>query len=140
MMFAATRWASYSKRLFNDGACPIVNCKSTDSCEGRLTVNDGSINPQSYTGVLWSVSAPTGWSGDRYNKQFIVQPTTGVLKLTGETGPNGCYDIFWRADIANVTGVAHGQFYGVQVVLNALGETGPHHTADLAIQVLDHYK
>ena len=138
--FSSTRWASYAKRLFNDGPCPTLYCKSTDSCEGRLSIYDAQFNPSSYTGAVWSVSAPTGWSGDRYDKQFIIQPITGALKLSGETGPGGSYDIFWRVDVAGITGAVHGAHYGLQIATNVLGETGPHSTADLVIKVQDHYK
>jgi len=137
--YPATRWASYGKRFYNSaGDCPVIECKSFDTCEGRLSIHDDALIPTGYTGTIWSVSSPTGWSGDRYNKQYELASVTGCLSLTGETGPNGSYDVFWRTDMGGITGVAHGQYYGVQVMVS--GCTGVHHTADLVVHVKDYLK
>lgn len=101
----ATRWASYGKRFTSVDPCPAIAVKAQDYCEGRLSVWDDSMTPLGYTGVLWRVQAPTGWSEDRYNKDYVVQPTTGMVGLSGETGPSGSYDVFWKVDMKGVTGV-----------------------------------
>lgn len=137
--YPATRWASYGKRFMStNGPCPAIECKSFDTCEGRMSVWDESLIPSGYTGSVWAVSAPTGWSGDRWNKKYELASVTGCLSLTGETGPRGSYDVFWRVDMSGITGVAHGQYYGVQVMVD--GWTGIHHTADLVIKVKDYLK
>ncbi|MBD3387586.1 MAG: hypothetical protein GF414_01470 [Candidatus Altiarchaeales archaeon] len=66
---------------------------------------------------------------------------TGVLTMSGETGPLGMYDVFWRVNMAGLTGVAHGNLYGLEIGLNThvAGATGPHATADLVIEVEDRF-
>jgi len=131
------RWACYNKRLDDSGPCPSVTAKTGDSLEGRVSYWSEDLNPMGYTGMLYRVEGPTGWSGDRWNKDYAVEGGTGVLTMSGETGPSGAYDVFWRVDVAGVTGMAHGQYYGLQVGVNThvAQETGPHATAYLVIEV-----
>jgi len=136
------RWASYGKPFYNAGSCPGIRCKSRDTVQGRLSFYSSTLTPEGYTGVLWCVQSPTGWSGDRYSQAYVVQPVASVVSLTGDTGPNGSYDVFWEVDMQAVTGIAYNDYYGLQISMNPgmSQETGPHYTADLVIHVQDSFK
>ena len=134
------RWTCYSRQVQDSKICPMLKAKTSDMLEGRVTFYCDDLVPTGFTGVVWACAGPTGWSGGRLDKDYVVPGGTGVLTMQGDTGPRGAYDVFWHADISGFTGVADGQWYGLQIGTNTESATGPHFTAELGIRVRDTFK
>lgn len=135
------RW-SVNQRKRKRGRTPLFKTKSYGTLEGRIAFDTGTtgINPQGFTGSLWRADAPTDWAR-RYNKAYEL-PITGILNLSGETGYQGStYDVAWRLDMSGITGIEHGQFYGMEIALNpTAGGTTTRYEATAIVQVKDDFK
>jgi hypothetical protein len=94
---------------------------------------DGDLALGGCTGAVWRVGSPTGYYSDRWDRKYQVQPT-GCFVVSGQTGPDGGYRVSWSVSFPNVTGAAHGQYYGVEVWA---GATGPHFSNETVLKVDD---
>jgi hypothetical protein len=97
---------------------PLIEVNTESTAEGNITIlNDNLDEITSLGGELYLVTAPTSltesWvtsSGDIYS--------SARLDLSNKRLRNGNSVVKYRFDPSAISGVAHGQYYGVKILVN----------------------
>lgn len=122
------KYINYNQKQY--GLQPVVKCKSTSTIGGSIKL------PSDLTTIDVELSKCIGETGVRYLPVLDIGVTGTTLFYTGL---NDTIDYTFNA--SGVTGIAHGQYYGIKFMTNqGLSLPNEKHTANIVVQIEDEVK